>query len=233
MSEHGTGPGHGPGYGHGAGHPQPQSEQELQALFEQPSWEERYAGKPSVWSGNPNPQLVVEGTGLVPGRALDVGSGEGADAIWLAGRGWQVTGLDFSAVALERSAQHAAEAGVGEGVEWRHADLRTWSPGSERWDLVSSQFMHQPDGGMVAITRTLAAAVAESGTLLVVGHHPADVETGLRWSIGNALFTPEELLPALDDGWDVTAEVRERVVPGPEGDPVTVRDSVVLARRRP
>lgn len=221
------------GHRHGSGHPQPQSEAELRALFEQPSWEERYAAKPSVWSGGPNPQLVADVADLTPGRALDVGSGEGADAIWLAGRGWRVTGLDFSTVALERSAGHAAEAGVGETLEWRHADLRTWSPGEERWDLVTSQFMHQPDGGMVAITRTLAAAVAEGGTLLVVGHHPADVETGLRWSIGGALFTPDELLPALDaDGWQVTAEVRERAVPGPDGDPVTVRDSVLLAHRR-
>lgn len=225
--------GHGTGHRHGSGHPQPQSETELRALFEQPSWEERYAGRPSVWSGNPNPQLVADAADLMPGRALDVGSGEGADAIWLAGRGWRVTGLDFSTVALERSATHAAQAGVGYAVQWRHADLRTWSPGQERWDLVTSQFMHQPDGGMVAITRTLAAAVADGGTLLVVGHHPADVETGLRWSIGGALFTPDELLAALDPhGWQVTAEVRERAVPGPEGDPVTVRDSVLLARRR-
>lgn len=228
MSEHGTGHGH----GHGSGHPQPGSQAELQALFEQPSWEERYAGPSSVWSGNPNPQLVAEVSDLAPGRALDVGCGEGADAIWLARQGWRVTGLDFSAGALARSAAHATDAGVGGAVEWRQADLRSWTPGEERWDLVSSQFMHQPDGGMLAITRTLAAAVGEAGTLLVVGHHPADLETGLRWSIGNALFTPDELLPALDDGWDVSAEVRERDVPGPEGEPVTVRDSVLLARRR-
>lgn len=221
------------GHGHGADHPHPQSEQELHALFEQPSWEERYAAKPLVWSGRPNPQLVAEVTGLAPGRALDVGSGEGADVIWLAQRGWRVTGLDFSTVALERSAAHAAQAGVGAATAWRHADLRTWSAGEERWDLVTSQFMHQPDGGMLPITRTLAAAVADGGTLLIVGHHPGDVETGLRWSIGGALFTPDELLAAFDDSFEVsTAEVREREQAGPEGDPVTVRDSVVLARRR-
>ncbi|MCY7396181.1 MAG: class I SAM-dependent methyltransferase [Nocardioides sp.] len=225
--------GHAHRHGHGTNHPQPESEQELRALFEQPSWEQRYASKPLVWSGNPNPQLVAEASGLAPGRALDIGSGEGADMIWLARQGWQVTGLDFSAVALERSAAHAEEAGVGESTQWRQGDVRTWSAGKERWDLVTSQFMHQPDGGMVAITRTLAAAVAEGGTLLVVGHHPGDVDTGLRWSIGGALFTPEELLPALDtDAWDITLEVREREVAGPEGDPVTVQDSVLLARHR-
>jgi len=228
-----SGHGHGHGHGHGSSGPQPESEEELQALFEQPSWEERYASKPAVWSGNPNPQLVAEVTGVAPGRALDIGSGEGADVIWLAQQGWRVTGLDFSRVALERAAAHAEEAGVAAATEWRHADLRTWSPGEERWDLVTSQFMHQPHGGMVGIVRTLAEAVAPGGTLLVVGHHPGDVDTGLRWSIGQALFTPDDLLPALHaDAWDVVTEVRERTVPGPDGDPVVVRDSVLVARAR-
>jgi len=186
-----------------------------------------------VWSGNPNPQLVAEVSAMTPGRALDIGSGEGADAIWLAQQGWQVTGLDFSQVALDRSAAHAEEVGVGASIQWLHGDLRTWSAGAERWDLVTSQFMHQPFGGMVPITRTLADAVAPGGTLLIVGHHPGDVETGLRWSIGGALFTPEELLPALEaDAWQVTTEIRDREVPGPDGNLVTVRDSLVLAQRR-
>lgn len=224
---------HGHGHGHGAGRPQPESQEELQALFEQPSWEERYATRSAVWSGNPNPQLVAEVSAMAPGRALDLGSGEGGDVIWLAQQGWRVTGLDFSHVALERGAAHAQMAGVSDATEWRHADLRQWSPGDERWDLVSSQFMHQPDGGMVPIVRTLATAVAEGGTLLVVGHHPGDLDSGLRWSIGQALFTPDDLLPALDaEVWEITAEVRERLQAVPDGDPVPVQDSVVLARRR-
>lgn len=238
MSEHqhghGHGHGHGPGSGHGMGFPQPESEEELRELFEQPSWEERYAAKSQVWSGNVNPQLAAEAAGLAPGRALDIGSGEGGDVIWLARQGWRVTGLDFSQVALERGAAHAEEAGVLAATEWRHADIRTWSPGAERWDLVTSQFMHQPFGGMVPVVRALAEAVAPGGTLLVVGHHPADVETGLRWSMGQALFEPDELLPALDPAaWDITTEVREREVAVPDSDEVvTVRDSVLLARLR-
>lgn len=229
----GSGHGHQHGHQHGRHQQHPESEEELRALFEQPSWEERYAGKPAVWSGNPNPQLVSEVTGLVAGSALDVGSGEGADAIWLAQQGWQVTGLDFSTVALERSASHAAAAGVGEATSWRHADIRTWEPGVERWDLVTSQFMHQPFGGMAPIVRTLASAVAEGGLLLIVGHHPGDLETGLRWSIGEALFTPEQILPDLDpDAWDITAEVRSREQIDPDGEPIAVQDSLVLARRR-
>ncbi len=83
----------------------------VSAMFEEQAWEERYRASPAVWSGNPNPQLVAEATDLPAGRALDIGSGEGADTIWLAARGWQVTALDFSRVALERAAGHAEAAG--------------------------------------------------------------------------------------------------------------------------
>lgn len=211
---------------------------ELADIFEQPAWEERYAAREAVWSGRVNPQLAVEAADLEPGRALDVGSGEGADAIWLAERGWSVTGLDFSTVALERAAAHAATAGVGERTEWRHVDVRTFDPGpegtAERWDLVTSQFMHLPDGAMVDLTSRLAGAVARGGTLLVVGHHPHDLATGLRHGRPSFMFTPEDLKPALDvQAWEVeVAEVRPRTMAGPDGEPVTVNDSVLRARRR-
>jgi SAM-dependent methyltransferase len=216
---------------HAHGHEDLTPEQ-FRALFEQPSWEERYAAQDAVWSGNPNPQLVAEVTGPAPGRALDVGSGEGADVIWLAAHGWQATGLDFSRVALERAAAHAESAGVADRVRWQHGDVRTFAEPAS-YDLVSSQYMHLPDGGMLDVVRRLAAAVAPGGTLLVVGHHPRDRETGLRWSFDGVAFTPEDLAPALDpDAWDVRTDVRERSAVGPEGDPVTVRDSVVRATRR-
>src|SRR5215212_3228239 len=81
-------------------------------LFEPAGWEERYAGEEKVWSGNPNPQLVAEISGMTPGTALDVGCGEGGDVIWLARQGWRVTGADFSANGLARAARHAEQAGV-------------------------------------------------------------------------------------------------------------------------
>ena len=80
-------------------------------MLEQEAWEERYRSKPNIWSGNPNAQLVAEAADLPPGRVLEVGSGEGADALWLAQRGWQVTGVDISTTALQRAAEHAATAG--------------------------------------------------------------------------------------------------------------------------
>ena len=209
---------------------------QLAELFEQPSWEDRYAANDAIWSGRVNPQLAAEADGLAPGRALDVGSGEGADSIWLAGRGWSVTGIDFSTVALERAATHAAAAGVGERTEWRHVDVRTFGQGGvdEQWDLVTSQFMHLPDGAMVDLTRRLGAAVAPGGTLLVVGHHPDDLPTGQRHGRRSFMFTPEDLLPALDpDDWEIqVADVRLRTADGHDGEPHTLRDSVLRARRR-
>jgi len=202
-------------------------------MFEPPAWEQRYSGE-RVWSGRVNPQLEAEASSLVPGRALDVGCGEGADAIWLAGHGWSVTALDFAVAAVEKTAAHAAEAGVGDRVTTLRADVRSWQPGEERWDLVSSQFMHLPDGGMVDLTRRLGSAVAPGGTLLVVGHHPDDMATGLRHGHHSFLFTPESLIPALEDGeWKIElCEVRSRTTAHPHsGDEVTVRDSVLRARR--
>ena len=209
---------------------------ELADFFDQAAWEDRYAAGDAVWSGQVNPQLEAEAAGLEPRRALDIGSGEGADVIWLAERGWSVTGIDFSTVALERAASHARSAGVGERTEWRHLDIRTFDPerSAERWHLVTSQYMHLPDGGMVDLTRRLAGAVAPGGTLLVVGHHPDDLATGLRHGHRSFMFTPEDLVPALNpETWEVeVVEVRPRSVTGPDGETVGVADSVLRARRR-
>src|SRR5579859_3036709 len=92
-------------------------------VMDQAYWEERYRSSNALWSGNPNPQLVSEATDLAPGSALDVGCGEGADAIWLADRGWLVTAVDISTVALERGAARAREAGpaVAKRITWSHA----------------------------------------------------------------------------------------------------------------
>jgi SAM-dependent methyltransferase len=229
---------HGQGHGHGHGHGTSDlTEHEVRELFEPASWDQRYAAGGAVFSRNPNRQVVVETEGLTPGTALDVGCGEGGDAVWLAGQGWQVTGTDFSAVALARCAALAAERGVADRTEWRLADARTWQADGEQWDLVSSQFIHLPDGGMPDLVRRLAAAVAPGGTLLVVGHHPRDRESGLRWSVDDILSEPEDLLPGLDgsgagaEAWDVRTEVRTREERGPDGEPLTVRDSVLVARR--
>jgi thioredoxin reductase/SAM-dependent methyltransferase len=201
-------------------------------LFERPAWEERYSGE-HVWSGRVNAQLAAEAASLAPGRALDVGCGEGGDVVWLAAQGWSVTALDFAAAALEKTTSRAAGAGVADRVATRQADVRTFSPDGETWDLVSSQFMHLPDGGMVDLVRRLATAVASGGTLLVVGHHPDDHSIGLRHGHHSFLFTPDSLLPALGSDFEVeVCEARTRTQAHPHtGEEVTVRDSVLRARR--
>jgi len=211
--------------------------QRVTTMFEEAAWEERYRSRPAIWSGNPNPQLVAEATSLPPGRALDVGSGEGADAVWLAGRGWQVTAVDISTTALARGAAHAAAAGDGiaERITWTHADLREDPPEPGRYDLVSAQFMQLPPPQRRELYARLADAVAPGGVLLIVGHHPADLRTSAhRMHFPEMLFTAEELAAELDaDQWEiVTAEARPRAALDPDGRDITIHDAVLVARRR-
>jgi thioredoxin reductase/predicted O-methyltransferase YrrM len=202
-------------------------------LFERPAWEERYSGD-TVWSGKVNVQLEAEAASLAPGRALDVGCGEGGDALWLASRGWEVTASDFADAALARVAVHAAEAGLGDRVGTRRFDVRTFEPDGETWDLVTAHFVHLPDGGMVDVVRRLASAVAPGGTLLVVGHDPGDLATGLRHGNHSFMHTADQLLPALDDRWEVeVCESRPRTQAHPQtGEEVAIADAVLRARRR-
>jgi SAM-dependent methyltransferase len=209
-------------------------EQELGADF----WNERYASAPAIWSGRPNPQLITEASRLAPGRALDVGAGEGADAIWLAEHGWTVTAVDISSVALARAAEHARAAGDGVAprIAFEERDFTSWAPVAGAFDLVSAQFVHVPPDRRDALNSALAAAVAPGGVLLIVGHHPLDLETGLRRpSRADLLFTAEDVVGVLDPAeWEILAtEARPRIAVGPDGADVPVHDAVLLARRRP
>ena len=207
------------------------SESEAAALFEPDSWEERYAGEEKIWSGDPNPQLVAEVTGLTPGTALDVGCGEGGDVIWLARQGWRVTGADFSANGLARAVRHAEEAGVADRTDWWQVDARTFAADGRSYDLVTTHFLHPPDGGMVEVARRLAEAVAPGGHLLIVGHAPSEVFTQLTATHRRAMFLAADLLPALPDGFEaLVVEQRPRTVTR-DGVTVDIDDSTLLARR--
>jgi SAM-dependent methyltransferase len=199
-------------------------------------WDERYRSARRVWSGNPNPQLVAEVASRPPGRALDVGCGEGADAIWLARRGWTVVAADISGVALERAAQHARDTdpAAAARIEWRHADLFAQPPEAGAFDLVSVQFMHLPAEPRARLFTSLAAAVREGGMLLVVGHHPSDLATGVpRPPTPERFYTPDEIAALLDGSWTIGAcEARPRLASTADGD-VTIHDSVLAATRQP
>jgi SAM-dependent methyltransferase len=199
-------------------------------------WDERYRTADQVWSGQPNGALVAEAAGLPPGRALDVGCGEGADAVWLAARGWQVTALDVSRVALDRAERHARDAGVE--VTWLHAGLMEAAQDGDlpagAFDLVSAQYAVLLKTPGAVAERTLADLVAPGGTLLVV-HHALDHDPhhAHEGSFDPALYAlPADVAAVLDDGWQVEVdERRPRAVDG-GGGAHHVEDLVLRARRR-
>lgn len=197
-------------------------------------WQHRYQESEKIWSGAPNPQLVTEASALTPGKALDAGCGEGADAIWLAGQGWTVTAVDFAQAALDKGESEAQRLNLDDHITWRCEDLATWQPPRD-YALVSAQFLHLETSLRDAALRHLAAAVIPGGTLLVVGHHTKDLETHTgRQYLADVLFNPEDIERLLhSDSWDiVTSEARERVVEGADGTPLTYTDTVVRAVRR-
>jgi len=200
--------------------------------FEAPSWDERYAGDASVWSGKPNPQLVTEAGKLRPGTALDVGCGEGGDVIWLAQHGWRVTGADFSANGLARAASHAQDAGVADRTDWWQVDAREFDAAGRTFDLVTTHFLHLPDGGMVDAVCRFADAVAPGGHLLVVGNSPEAHFAELSESKRRAMFLARDLVPGLPDDFEtLVVEQRPRTVVR-DGVSYHIDDSTLLARRR-
>lgn len=206
-------------------------------LFSQEFWDARYRSADVIWSGDPNPHLVQQVADLAPGTALDVGSGEGADTIWLASRGWHVTGIDVSTVALDRAAQRAAEAGkeVADRTTWQQADLLPWDPAPLQFDLVSVQFMHLPRLLLESLHRRLAASVRPGGTLLIVGHHPSDLHTSMgRPNLPDMFYTAEQIAATLDpDDWQIVVTAApERQTADPDGRLITIRDTVLHAIRR-
>lgn len=135
-------------------------------------WEARYQEKPQIWSGRVNPVMADLVADLPPGRALDLGCGEGGDAAWLAERGWTVTAVDVSQTALDRAAAHADTVGLT-GITWERHDLTVTFPAGE-FDLVSAQFFQSPiEFPRVALLRQAAGLVAPGGVLLSVSHAAA------------------------------------------------------------
>ncbi|MGH3447825.1 MAG: class I SAM-dependent methyltransferase, partial [Nocardioidaceae bacterium] len=153
-------------------------------------WDDRYRSREQVFSRTPNGVLVTEVTGLPPGKALDVGCGEGADALWLTRRGWQVTAVDISSTALQR----AADADTEGRVTWTPADLTTAPPPVGAFDLVSAQYFrlpYQPDHTALG---GLLDAVAPGGTLLFAGHDPADLSPCREQDLDrNDYYRPDDI----------------------------------------
>ncbi|MFE3554786.1 class I SAM-dependent methyltransferase [Streptomyces sp. NPDC059193] len=197
-------------------------------------WDARYSESDRIWSGKPNAVLVREASDLAPGRALDIGCGEGADAVWLARRGWHVTGTDISGVALERAARHAEEAELADRTAWERHDLAKSFPAGE-FDLVSACFLHSyGDFPRERILRTATAAVAPGGVLLIAGH-----AGGPSWDPDKHADidfpTPEQVLAQLElpeGGWEVLlAEEYVHPMTDPDGRPGSRPDNALKVRR--
>jgi len=196
--------------------------------FDEKWWETRYAGHHGPAAHGPSPYLLEVVADAVPGRALDAGCGEGADAVWLAERGWKVTAVDISSSALARAGALAEDAGVR--VDWEVADLTTWEPPGG-FDLVTSHYVHTR-GTATDLVPRLAAAVAPRGTLLVVGHSSSDAHSS-EHAPEHVGTSAAGLAEALDPvGWDVVeAGLRRRTV-RVRGRELELDDEVLLARRR-
>ncbi|HEX2856900.1 MAG TPA: class I SAM-dependent methyltransferase [Propionibacteriaceae bacterium] len=189
-------------------------------------WDKRYASSDRIWSGEPNHALTREVGALTPGRALDVGCGEGADAVWLARHGWEVSAIDPSKVALERAQRAAADAGVE--ISWWLGQLVEHDLPLESFDLVSAFYVplvrdHAP-------VERLISLVAPGGTLLVVHHADFADHAIAHGRDPEELAGPDLVAEALadDDGWTVVVnERRERPATGTaggyEGDDLVVK----------
>ena len=185
-------------------------------------------------AAQPNRTLTDVAVTLPVGDALDAGCGEGADAIWLAEHGWSVTAVDFVDSALRNGQTRAAQKGaeVARRIDWRQADLSEWAPPSNSFDLVTTHYLH----GIAQRDRMfgrLAAAVRPGGTLLVVGHHPANADIAGGAALGAVFFTTDDVIAVLDADWELVAvdDAVSRRTADTKGEPVTVRAAMVQARR--
>lgn len=200
-------------------------------------WDSRYRERDRIWSGEPNHALVTAIPDVPPGRALDLGCGEGGDTLWLAQRGWQVTAVDVSSTAVDRARSLAAHHHIATGqITWLVADLERWQPEGP-FDLVSACFLASPiEFDRTGVLRRVASAVAAGGYLLIVAHAGPPPWAAGHEHANHVFLRPDEELANLGLGsgpWDVIiSEVRPRDASGPHGTRVSLDDTVILARHR-
>lgn len=195
-------------------------------------WEERYRSTQRVWSGRVNPRLAEVAAGLPAGRALDVGCGEGADALWLAGRGWRVVAVDVSATALRRASAAASARNLLARIDFERHDLNESFP-QGMFDLISAQYFHSPARlDRETVLRRAADHVNPGGALLIVDHGASP-----PWAQhdGHHFAGIEEVLASLRldtaDWIRVRADSVEREMVGPNGEVGPMLDNVMVLRR--
>jgi SAM-dependent methyltransferase len=195
-------------------------------------WNQRYDAAELVWTAGPNATFARLAEGLEVGRALDLGAGEGRNAIWLAARGWEATAVDFSDVALDKASQLAAHAGVE--LATVVADVAEYVPESE-FDLVAVVYLHLPASARTTVYRRAARAVAPGGTLIVLGHDTTNVAEGYGGPQDpDVLFAPDDVATDVA-GTGLIVDRSERVrreVQAADGEHVAI-DALLVARRPP
>lgn len=200
------------------------------------AWDERYAAKDLVWGGEPNRWVAREVAEITPARALDLAAGEGRNALWLAARGWRVTAVDFSRVALERGRRRAEELAPqdAERIRWVRADLLEYLPEEAAYGLVVVAYLHLPGDQRRMVLRRAAAALTGGGELLVVGHDSANLTAGTGGPQDpGVLFTAQDVLADLADEplEPVRAERVRRPVAQETGPPKDAIDALARLRR--
>jgi SAM-dependent methyltransferase len=194
-------------------------------------WDRKYEGRELVYGEAPNATVVEVATTLKRGRALDLAAGQGRNAIWLATRGWTVDAVDFSSVALTKASRVAASAprSVRERLTWVHADV-TQLATEPNYDLVLMLYLHLPPEERQAAVSTAVSALKPDGILMILGHHAANIESGVGGpQEAEILYTPDDLASDVGTRLTVlTAENRYRDVTGG-----TAIDALLLASRSP
>jgi SAM-dependent methyltransferase len=194
------------------------------------AWNQRYAGDATPAQADPHLRLETEVSSLRPGRALDLACGNGRNAVWLATRGWQVTGVDFAEVAISQAAALAERCGVE--VDWIVEDLLDYRPQAASFDLVTLLFCQLPQDERRRVIESAAAAVAPGGTFLLAAHHPRNLLEGTRGPRDPAvLYGPEEVAAQLGGFVVDQAACVERLLETAEGRGRQI-DTVVRARRQ-
>jgi SAM-dependent methyltransferase len=197
-------------------------------VVERQDWDRRWQKRAEEGRLAPSDRLMAEVADLPPGRALDLACGAGRNAVWLAERGWRVTAVDFSPVALGMARALAAERGVD--VEWVEADLRTYQPPPGAFDLVIVLYLHLPPSDRRQVLARAATAVAPGGTFLLLGHHLANLDTGAPGPSDPAvLYRPEEIVRELPGLRAVRAERVLRPTTAEDGREVVAIDALVRA----
>lgn len=190
-------------------------------------WDRKYASVENLWAVKPNRFLVDEVADLAPGRALDLACGEGQNAIWLAARGWDVVGVDFSEAAIAKARARAGRDGVE--VEFVCSDLLAYEPAAGAFDLVLLLYLHVPPSARRQVLAMVSTALARGGTFVLVGHDLTNLTDGVGGPRdASLLYTPDEIAGELPE-LEIEKGVRvRRDVDGEERDAV---DALVRARR--